>query len=121
MKRAKKKAGQKTLDHVVETLAIESGILKRYRSGRIIHIDKEGRKTDVQKDLHDRVHGKRLWRCFKVGGGGSVDFPDCTRTEAMALCAKTLGPIINTDDQHGFIFYRDGSASGGPVGSVMPQ
>lgn len=105
-------------DRIVERLTTEYGVLQRYKSGRIIHIDHNGKRTDVLQDLHDRIHSPRLWKCFRLQGGGTVDYPDHTRASAMARCAAELGGVIYTDDQHGFIFFRDRAA---PASVTIPS
>lgn len=102
----------KKRDRIVEKLTTDSGTLHRYRSGRIIHIDKDGNRTDVLSDLDARVNGPRTWKCFRLNGGGTVVYDSVNKSEAMARCGRELGAVIYTDDLHNFIFYRDNAAQG---------
>lgn len=97
-------------DRIVERLTTDSGVLQRYKSGRIIHVDHAGKRRDVLQDLHDRVHAPRTWRCIRLQGGGWVDYHDHTKQQAMNRCAIELGSVLYADDYHGFIFYRDRTA-----------
>lgn len=93
-----------------------------YRSGYIEHVHREtGRRTDVLLDLHRRKYGRRTWKCARTHGGGAATFENVTRDEAMSRCARELGPVLYTDDTHGFIFYRDASGVQGTTEFQAPM
>ena len=57
----------------------------------------------------------QTWSCYAFGGGAAVRLDNLTRLEAIAFCAKNLGPVAFVDDDKHFIFFKPPTFKGGQL------
>ena len=59
------------------------------------------------REVRARRKHKCVWRCYRDGGGGSVNTPKAmSETGAVAWVNRNHGEVFYVDFDHRFIFYR---------------